>query len=243
MGYHIKFLPHKKSIPQWKVQFISFKKCDTQNSKAKKPKREWDIAKDRWLTLGFSQSMNLSEAKARARQLNAQNQLKRQEEQFKQISAQQNQFQLRFDSVLPSEFVAEFEKVFVRKSDSQTEQGLRRTTRSHVIWRAAQRMIVAVGVEPSHWVYSYRDIYEYMIVQKMSVRYARGIRLFRELGRAIKVGGGSMSQGFDLVPSWNEYPIFVRQKPTAAEIEAWQVIGITYFLILSTPPLFEPDIT
>ncbi|OFZ13433.1 MAG: hypothetical protein A2Z20_08555 [Bdellovibrionales bacterium RBG_16_40_8] len=155
MGYHIKFLPHKKSIPQWKVQFISFKKSDTQGSKAKKPKREWDIAKDRWL--------------------NAQIQLKRQEEQLRKVEETQNQFQLRHDSVLPSEFIAKFEKVFVRKSDSQTEQGLRRTTRSHVVWRAAQRMIIAVGVEPSHWVYSYRQIYEYMIVQKMSVRYAHSV--------------------------------------------------------------------
>jgi hypothetical protein len=175
MGYHIKFLPLKKSNPQWKVQFISFKKCDTQNSKAKKPKREWDISKDRWLSLGFSESMNLVEAKGRARQLNAQNQLKRQEEQIVKINEQQRQFKLRHDSVLPSEIVAEFEKVFVRKSDSQTELGLRRTSRADVVWRAAQRMIVAVGVEPSHWVYHSRDIYEYMISQKMSVRYAHSV--------------------------------------------------------------------
>lgn len=129
MGYHIKFLPFKKSNPQWKVQFISFKKCDTQKSKAKKPKREWDISKERWRSLGFSESMNLAEAKGRARQLNAQNQLKRQEEQLLKINEQQKQFQLRHDSVLPSEFVSEFEKVFIRKSDSQTELGLRKTSR------------------------------------------------------------------------------------------------------------------
>lgn len=94
MGYQIKFLPFKKSLPQWKVQFISFKKSDTQNSKAKKPKREWDISKDRWLSLGFSESMTINEAKSRARQLNAQGNLKRQEEQLLKIADQQNQFQL-----------------------------------------------------------------------------------------------------------------------------------------------------
>lgn len=175
MGYYIKFLPHKKSSPQWKVQYLSFKKCDTESSKAKKPKREWDVSKSRWLSLGFYESMNLPEAKARARQLNAQVQLKRQEEQLQKISDRQNQFQLRHDSVLPSEFVAEFERVFIRTKDSQTEQRLRRTTRAHNVWRAAQRLIVAVGIEPSHWVYHSRQIHDYMINQKMSVRYGNTV--------------------------------------------------------------------
>ncbi len=175
MGYHIKFLPYKKSNPTWKVQFISFKKSDTQNSKAKKPKREWDIPNDRWLSLGFAEAMNLVEAKSRAKQLNAQVQLKRQEEQLRKISEKNNLFQLRHDAVLPSEFMAEFEKIFVRKSDSQTQQGLRQNSRAQVIWRAAQRMIVAIGVEPSHWVYHRRQIYEYMVSQKMSVRYAQSV--------------------------------------------------------------------
>ncbi len=125
MGYHIKFLPLKKSSPQWKVQFISFKKSDTQKSKAKKPKREWDIPKARWISLGFSMSMTIDEAKSRAKQLNAQALLKRQEAQIRIITDKQNQFHLRHDSMLPSEFLTEFERVFVRISDSQTKQGLR----------------------------------------------------------------------------------------------------------------------
>lgn len=175
MGYYIKSLPLKKSNPPWKVQFISSKKCDTQNSKAKKPKREWDVPKVRWLSLGFADSMNIAEAKSRGRQLNVQNQLKRQEEQLLKIADQQNQFQLRHDSVLPSEFVVEFERIFIRKKDSQTEQGLRKNTRGYTVWRASQRMIIAIGIEPSHWIYHSRQIYEYMISQKMSVRYAYSV--------------------------------------------------------------------
>ena len=67
MGYYIKFLPNKKSNPKWKVQYISWKQEDTKSSNAKKPKREWDISKDRWHSLGFVSSMNLNEAKSRAR--------------------------------------------------------------------------------------------------------------------------------------------------------------------------------
>ncbi len=175
MGYYIKHLPNKKSDPKWKVQYISWKQEDTKSSKAKKPKREWDIPKARWLSLGFADSMNIAEARSRGRQMNAQEQLKRQEEQLLKIADKQNQFQLKYDSVLPSEFVAEFERIFIRKKDSQTEQGLRKNTRGHTVWRASQRMIIAVGIEPSHWIYHSRQIYEYMISQKMSVRYAYSV--------------------------------------------------------------------
>ena len=54
----------------WKVQYVSFKKSDTKDSVAKYPKKEWDIAKDRWLAIGFYKYMTLDEAKARASQLN-----------------------------------------------------------------------------------------------------------------------------------------------------------------------------
>ena len=47
MGYYVRSIPKKKSQPQWKVQFVSYKKKDTLNSRAQKPKREWDIKEPR----------------------------------------------------------------------------------------------------------------------------------------------------------------------------------------------------
>jgi hypothetical protein len=64
MGYYVKALPSKRSAPSWKVQYISFKKEHTLHSKARKPKREWDISKTRWSSLGFNIYMNLLEAKS-----------------------------------------------------------------------------------------------------------------------------------------------------------------------------------
>lgn len=86
MGYYARSLPSKKSAPQWKIQFVSFKKVDTVNSRSKKPKREWDIPRSRWQALGFNTFMSRDEAMARARQLNAALHLKRQEEQLKKIA-------------------------------------------------------------------------------------------------------------------------------------------------------------
>ena len=55
MGYFIKYLPLRKSSPAWKVQFVSYKKIDIKsNSCAQKPKREWDIPRPRWQSLGFN---------------------------------------------------------------------------------------------------------------------------------------------------------------------------------------------
>jgi hypothetical protein len=171
MGYFIKFLPNKKSVPNWKVQFVSYKKIDTQNSKSKKPKREWDIPKSRWRSLGFYHLMSIDEARARAKQINAQLHLKRQEEQIKIISEEQRQTQLRFDSVLPTEFVAEFENRFIRKSDSQTQQGLRKNSRAYTAWRAAQKLIINIKVEPSDWYYYTNEVYEFFYQQRYSFRY------------------------------------------------------------------------
>jgi len=175
MGYFIKKLLLRKSLPAWKVQFISYKKEDTRQSTAQKPKREWDIKKRRWQSLGFHEFMTLDEARARAKQLNAQLDVKRQEERIRVFEKAQKHNRKRYDSMLPEEFVAEFESRFIRKRDSQTEQGLRTKTRAYVTWRAAQRMIVAVNVEPSEWFYHTHKIYDYFHQQKMSLQYLQAV--------------------------------------------------------------------
>lgn len=119
--------------------------------------------------------MSLLEARSRVKQLNCQLRLRRQEEQLQAIASARKTEQLRYDSVLPSEMVAEFEARFVRDRDSQTEQGLRATTRAHVRWRAAQRMIVAVGVDPSEWFFYTFQIYDFFHSQKWSVKYASAV--------------------------------------------------------------------
>src|ERR1700722_10276186 len=92
------------------------------------------------------------------------------EERIKKIAEEQLQVQRRFDSVLPAEFVSEFELRFIRKVDSQVQQGFRKNSRAFTAWRAAQKMIVAIGVEPSDWFYYTFEIYEYFYQRKYSFR-------------------------------------------------------------------------
>jgi hypothetical protein len=79
MGYYLRALSWKKAVPQWKVQFVSYRNDDSKTSSAKKPKKEWDVDKSRLRSLGFHSLMTIEEAKVRARQLNAQRFLKEHE--------------------------------------------------------------------------------------------------------------------------------------------------------------------
>jgi hypothetical protein len=181
MGYFIRALPWKKSNPQWKVQFISYKKKDIQHSSANKPKKEWDIEKSRWRGLGFHSLMTIEEARIRARQLNSQRFLKEQEKRIQAKKSEREQYLRRFDSVLPEEFVAEFEMRFVRVRDSETLKGLRKKSRSHCIWKAVQKAIIELQIDPSDWIYQTHEIYDYFHRQRFSLRYINAILKFLNL--------------------------------------------------------------
>lgn len=181
MGYYIRALPWKKSAPRFKIQFISYKNNDVKNPAAKKPKKEWDLRKDRWRTLGFNSGMDVTDARARAKQLNAQAFLKRQEEHIQKQELDRKQTLLKNDAALPEEFVKEFELRFIRVRDSGTILGKRQKTRARMIWQAAQKMIIAVNMDPSEWFYYTHEIYDHFYERQLSIRYMRVILKFANL--------------------------------------------------------------
>lgn len=177
MGYYVRYLCRKKNAPQWKVQYVSYKKSDLREEcSAEMPKRTWDIPKDRWRVLGFHQGMNLNEAQVRTRQLNAQLQLRRQEERLKKVREKENAFRLRHEANLPEEFACEFETRFVIPRGILSPEERRRCTKRHyTIWHATERMITTVGVDPSEWFYHINDIYDYFVERRLSLGYAQAI--------------------------------------------------------------------
>lgn len=193
MGYYIRALPWKKKFPQWKVQFVSYKKSDAKESPAKKPKKEWDIPKDRWRALGFLNSFTVKEAKARVRQLNCALLIKQQEERLRQLQLEELQQQRRFNAFLPDEFKEEFEKRFLRIQDSETIKRLRKFSRAHIIWRAAQKLIIHIQLDPSEWFDNVHIIYDYFYENKFSLSYINkilsltnlwGFFICRKIGKA-----------------------------------------------------------
>jgi hypothetical protein len=144
---------------------------DLRASKSKKPKKEWDIPPERWPNLGFHSQMTIIDAACRAKQLNAQDYLKRQEERIKKDSIKNSKLRDRLNANLPAEFTLEFEQRFVRSRDSETTAGKRRLSRAQNLWRAASRMIIAIHHEPSDWFYHIPEIYDYFYEKQYSVRY------------------------------------------------------------------------
>jgi len=181
MGYYIRALPWKKSAPQWKLQFISYKKVDIGHSPAKNPKKEWDVQPDRWRSIGFNSKMTIEEAKTRAKQLNAQRWIKEQEKRIQLTMKKEYEDRRRQDGCLPQEFVAEFENRFIRFRDSETQSGRRKKSRAFILWTAARKMISQVPVDPSDWFYHTHEIYDYFHRQKYSLRYTLAILKFANL--------------------------------------------------------------
>ncbi|MDR3606239.1 MAG: hypothetical protein P4M08_02535 [Oligoflexia bacterium] len=171
MSYYIRSLPLKKKHPKWKVQFVSYKKEDTRGSKAKLPKREWDVPRERWRALGFVTRMTYEEARARSKQLNSLELIKRQEKRLRLLRLEERELGQKYQAFLPEEFKAEFELRYLRSRDSQTERRLRRFTRAHILWRAVQKLIIHVKVEPSEWFCNHYQIYDYFFEKKLSLSY------------------------------------------------------------------------
>jgi hypothetical protein len=180
MGYRVKELPNKKSQPKWKIQYISYKKKDIQNTNQLNPRKTWDISKDRWKPLGFYKYMNAAEAKVRAKQLSAQAEIKAQEERIRKSLEEEDKFKKRFDSILPEEFEAEFEKRFVTRTYLSADREYGRN-RALARWRAARKVIITINTEPSDWYYNLYDFYDYFSDRQLSIRYMNEVMKFVNL--------------------------------------------------------------
>jgi len=72
-------------------------------------------------------------------------------------------------SILPIEFVEEFESRFLRTRDSETRKGRRKASHVRSKWNAAKEMIVALKIDPSELYYYNKEIYDYFHEQQLSM--------------------------------------------------------------------------
>ena len=138
MGYYVRVLKPKFKPMHWKLQFASHKKKHAQESKAKKPKKEWDIPKSRWFSLGFQSKMTIEQARARAQQLNAKLHMKRHEERRLALEQKAVELQSRFNAAIPELYKQDFEQkyVFGRLHGPEWRKRFLRS------WRAVQKMLL-----------------------------------------------------------------------------------------------------
>ena len=171
MGYYIRELKSKKKFPKWKVQFISYQKEDRDGTKIRWPKKEWDVPRERWRALGFITRMSASEARSRAKQLNALAIIKKQELRLRKLRLEELEVRTRYQAFLPDEFVVEFELKYLCQRDSQSELRRNKMTRAHILWRAVQKLIVHIKIEPAEWHLNQDQIYDYFFERSYSLSY------------------------------------------------------------------------
>lgn len=179
MGYYIRKVSRKKSGPTWKLQFISCKKEHAKNLAVKCPKRTWDIPKHRWISLGFSESMNYESARIRQQQLNMQLHLKRNEEVLLKFEETLKRSHHEQAAYIPEVYREEFEERYFYSR--RRENVIKNRHLSH--WRAAQQLILHLKLEPMHWRDHCESIYDWFFSKKYSISYARNIlRVFNLWG-------------------------------------------------------------
>ena len=189
MGYYVRVFNPKNKPLHWKLQFVSHKKIHAIHSAAKKPKKEWDVPKTRWFSLGFQPSMTTDQAKARAKQLNAKLHLKRREEQRLALDLKSKELQFQFNAAIPELYKQEFEQKYIYGRFNGPEWR-KRFLRS---WRAVQKLLLEVQLDPADWYDEMFKFYDYFYEKQYSFSYIRrmlqlanlwGYFLSRKLGQS-----------------------------------------------------------
>jgi len=167
MGYYVRVIKSKYKARYWKLQFVSHKKKFTTNSDAVKPKKEWDVPKSRWFSLGFQSEMTVEQARARALQLNSKLHAKRIEERFIEIEEKNKDLQKCFNAAIPEFYKEEFEQkyIFGRFNGPVWRK------RFLLKWRAVQKLLLVIKLDPMDWYDEMFRFYDYFYEKKYSFSY------------------------------------------------------------------------
>lgn len=199
MGYYVRFLREKKKAPYWKLQFVSYRKRDAPSGRAKRPRKECDVAIERYQDLGFRQAMTIDEARARQRQLNSGLRLRRISDRHLEIELKAKQSNLANAATFPEPFLVEFERRFLlRRNFTDSDR-----RPSAACWSTAKRIILGLQLEPREWFDSVDRFYDYFHENAWSLSYIRKLlRLINHWGYFIS---RKMGMAFLPVPSPRGY--------------------------------------
>ncbi len=133
------------------------------------------IPKSEWASIGFRTDMTLEEAKALARGINTEKNLKRQEEQRQKIHLRLETEHDERTVYLPQIFVAGFERDWLAHQDSKANLP------SH--WRAAMRIIKTINLHPHEWCSDPDVLFREFARRQLSISYSEKLlRVLNEWG-------------------------------------------------------------
>jgi hypothetical protein len=190
MGYRVNTRKKKDGSVYWRLIVESWENNERSDA---------HVPSDQMLAHGFLPSMTVEEAKARAKQLNAQGKLERQKQR---ALAGLKQRELVRSAHLPEPLLQEFEKYLQKRVDIGPN-GPSKWKKAQYHWAYAQRVVQSIDMPPSRWEEEAPSIYNYFIKKKTSRFYVSKVMSVLNLwGRFLARKTG---QSYIDIPSPNNY--------------------------------------
>lgn len=162
MGYRV---PKTNYGLGWKVKFESYE--GKRSSK--------DIPKTEYARLGFNEKMTREEAKAKAKTLNAQEEVKRIEAKRRKIADRMKLEETVLLAYLPETEVRAFEREVLFNPEVFDSVDERRNKKFKSHWKAAQKAMAHIQLDPTDWCEHPQRFFDYFAINKISYSYVRKI--------------------------------------------------------------------
>ncbi len=167
MGYQVNKRAKKDGTIYWRLIFREIKGNENHDK---------HIPVSQYTQHGFVPSMSVDEARARAKQLNAQNRLDKQAQKAKLRALERAKAdELLKSAHLPAELAREFETDYMRKRFAVGPNTAAKYKKAHTHWQYVKRIIVELNLDPRFWADEAHIFYEYVSRKKCSPAYVSKI--------------------------------------------------------------------
>lgn len=134
------------------------------------------IPESSYLNIGFHPSMTIEQAKERAKQLNAQKELKRRQEKRNSIDSRFKEESLKLNASLPEYLVKEFELLYIDNN----------TSKKVIHWRTTKKIMVDLSIPLEDWSFHKEKFYRYFEARNYSYDYVQKLLyMFNKWGQFV----------------------------------------------------------
>lgn len=154
------------------------------------------VPKTAWGALGFTDTMTLEQARARAHQLNSQNAIKRQEAQtLAKIANRVERDRLNHSAFVPEDL----NQAFLKWLDNNGSGSEKHQERLRIHWSTSKKIIISLGLTSEQFAENKKQFYRYLSNQEYSLDYAN--KLIQMVNRFGRFTSKLVGKFFEEIPS------------------------------------------
>jgi integrase len=144
-------------------------------------RKQESVKRTAWAALGFSDSMSLEQARARAAQLNASNAVQRHElQKVAGIAARVERDRLAHSAFIPDDLNTQFLQ-WLEVNTAGSEDYIEKCK---IIWGTAKKTVITLRLLPEHFAANKKQIFRYLATRQYSGDYVRKlISILNQYGR------------------------------------------------------------